>query len=67
MKIFTNKKVIQKIVIAILIVLSFNFITPTFSMANVGGALLDPIFDLLATIADAVVSGLQYFMFDGRS
>ena len=70
MKIFTNKKVVQKVIIAIIIVLSFNFIVPNFSQADVvgdvGGVLLGPIIDFIAGIGDAVLSALQYFMYDGN-
>lgn len=65
MKIFTNKNVIQKIIIAILIVLSFNFVAPTFSQASFGGVLFGALWDLIAGIFDTLASGLQYFMYDG--
>lgn len=65
MKTFTNKKVVQKVIIAILIVLSFNFIAPTYSRASVGGVLFGPIIDLFAKVGDAVLASLQYFMYDG--
>ena len=66
MKIFTNKKIVQKIIIAILIVLSFNFITPTYSQADVGGVLMGPIIDFISGIGDAILSALQFFMYDGN-
>ena len=65
MKKITNKNFIQKIVIAILIVISFNFITPTVSSADFGGVLLGPVIDLIAGIGDAVMAALQYFMDGG--
>ena len=65
MKTFTNKNVIHKIVITILIVLSFNFIAPNYSQADFGGVLMGPIIDLLSGIGDVVLSALQYFMYDG--
>ena len=65
MKKVTNKNFIQKIVIAILIVISFNFITPTVSSADFGGVLLGPVIDLIAGIGDAVMAALQYFMDGG--
>lgn len=66
MKILTNKKTIQKIIIAIVIILSFNFIVPNYSQASFGGVLLGPFIDLLAAIGDAVTSALQFFMYDGN-
>lgn len=65
MKTFTNKKVIQKVVIVILIVLSFNFIVPNYSQADFGGVLMGPLIDLISGIGDVVLSALQYFMYDG--
>lgn len=65
MKTFTNKKVIQKVIIAIVIVLLFNFIVPSYSQASFGGVLLGPVIDLVAGIGDAIFAALQYFMYDG--
>lgn len=62
----TSKKGMQKIVIAILIVLSFNFIVPNYSQADFGGMLLGPIIDFIAGIGDAVLAALQHFMYDGE-
>ena len=66
MKIFTNKKIVQKVIIAIVIVLSFNFIAPTYSQAGFGGVLMGPIIDFIAGLGDAVMSALQFFMYDGN-
>ena len=66
MKIFTNKNIVQKIIIAIVIVLSFNFIIPNYSQAGFGGVLMGPIIDFLAGLGDAVMSALQFFMYDGN-
>lgn len=66
MKIFTNKNVTQKVIITILIVLSFNFIVPSYSQADFGGVLMGPVIDLLSGIGDVVLSALQYFMYDGE-
>ena len=65
MKIFTNKKIVQKIIIAILIVLSFNFIMPTYSRADPGGILMGPVIDFFAGVGDMILAGLQYWMYDG--
>lgn len=61
----TNKKTMQRIIIAIVIVLSFNFIVPNYSQADFGGTLAGPIIDLFSGICDAVLAALQYFMYDG--
>lgn len=61
----TSKKGMQKIIIAIVIVLSFNFIVPSYSQADFGGTLAGPIIDLFSGICDAVLAALQYFMYDG--
>lgn len=63
MKKVTNNNIVQKIAITILIVLSFNFITPTFSRADFGGVLLGPVIDLVAGLGDALMALLQTFMY----
>lgn len=67
MKTRNNKNITQKIIIAIVIVLSFNFITPTFSQADFGGVLLGPVIDLIAGIGDSVMALLQVFMDGGEN
>ncbi len=57
MKIFTEKKIIQKILIAIVLVTLFNFIIPNISQADdeesgVNGVLFEPIKDFLLGIGD---------------
>ncbi len=57
MKIFTKKKIIQKILIAIVLVTLFNFIIPNISHADdeesgVKGVLFEPIKDFLLGIGD---------------
>jgi len=59
MKIIKDKQISKKIIIAILLVMSFNFISPTVCEADVGGALFKPISELLQTIADLVIEFLQ--------
>ena len=62
MKIFTKKGILQKIIVSIMIMLSFNFITPAYSRADVGGILISPIVDLVATLGDVVINLLQRAM-----
>lgn len=59
MKFFSNKQISKKIIIAILLVMSFNFISPIVSKADAGGDLFKPIAELLEHIADLVIKGLQ--------
>lgn len=66
MKKLLRKSATNKILIVILIVILFNFIVPNYSHADWGGVLFDPIVDLIAAIGDAVLSALQYFMYDGN-
>lgn len=47
------------------IVLLCTFIIPTRSQAGIGGLLMDPIVDLLGTIADVFPGALQAFLVDG--
>ena len=64
MSIFTDKGIVQKIVIATVFVILFNFIVPNISFAKgdaatAGGILFEPIKDLLLVIGDGVMSILQ--------
>ena len=57
MKIFTNQKVWKKIVVALLIVLAFQFIASSPVRAGddddgSGGKLLEPVIDLLVSLCD---------------
>lgn len=70
MKFFTNKETTKKIIIAVLLVMTFNFISPATSQAigNTprGGKLFEPLFQLTCGIADLFLKGMQYiFMGDG--
>lgn len=63
MEIFTKKSIVLKIVIALVIVILFNFSAPTISQATsagdvIGGTLLAPIVDLLLAVSD----GLMYLI-----
>ncbi len=60
MKLFTNKGFIKKIIIAILLVMSFNFVSPTISQASFGGALFEPISQLIVGVSDSIIMLLQY-------
>ena len=59
MEIFTNKSLVLKIVIALVIVILFNFCVPTLSHAGVGGTLLGPIVDLLVAVGDGAMLIIQ--------
>ena len=65
-KLFTNKNFIQKVIIAIVIMLLFTFSVPTRVQADPGGVLLGPIFDLLSSIGDVILAGLNAFLVDGE-
>ena len=65
MKNFTKKGILQKTIILILMVLTLNFIVPTYSQAaqaDIGGVLMDPITDFLCTIGDGIINLLQKCM-----
>ena len=76
MGIINNKSLVRKIIIAIVIVMSFNFVAPTLSMAigdedsdtlgETGGVLLGPVIDLVAGICDCVMVILQVCMKGGE-
>ena len=62
MKKIMSKNLTQKIIIAIVIVISFNFAVPNFSRAGWGGTLMDPVIDLVAGIFDLLRMLPQKFM-----
>ena len=66
MKKLLTKNTTKKIFIVIIIMILFNFIVPSYSHADWGGALFDPLIDLMAAVGDAVMAALQYFMYDGN-
>ncbi len=67
MEVFKNKSLVLKIVIALVIVILFNFCAPTLSHAGVteviGGTLLSPIIDLLLAIGDGAINLIQNILF----
>lgn len=63
MKIFTNKNITQKIIIALVFVILFNFVSPQISFGGIGGVLFEPIKDLTLTLADGAVWILQKVIF----
>ena len=65
-KLFTKNNFIKKVFIIIIAVLLMTFGVPTYSKADVGGVLLGPIFDLLSSIGDVVLAGLNAFFVDGE-
>lgn len=62
MKFFTNKGVVQKTIIAILIVILTTFVTPAPVQADWGGKLLSPIFAFVTAIFDGVQHLLEMTM-----
>lgn len=62
MKKLTNKNFMQKMTIAIIIVMVFNFTIPTVSNAGVGGLLIGPITDLTALLGDIVMTLMAWFL-----
>ncbi len=62
MKKITKKGIQQKIIISILLVLSINFIIPTYSHASAIGTAVR---EILALLGDAAESLMQRFMSDG--
>lgn len=62
MRVFAKKGIIQKTIIAIVMVLCINFIIPTYSNAGIGGILLSPFVDFFCTIGDACINVMQRLM-----
>lgn len=74
MKFFTNKKTVQKIIIMLVLVISCNFILPTYSVhagligdiaSGIGGFVTDGFVSLIITVVDAAFNGVQNFMIGG--
>ena len=63
MKIFNRETIEYKIIIALIIVILFNFVYPNISSASVGGILFEPIKDLLLVIADGIIGVTQSMLF----
>lgn len=62
MKFFTNKETSKRIIIAILLVMSFNFITPNISLAlgtPRGGKLFEPLLQFTCFIGDLFMKAMQ--------
>lgn len=66
MKKIFSRNITNKVLIFVLIVLLINFIVPTYSQADFGGVLFDPLVDLISSIGDVLLAALQYFMYDGN-
>ncbi len=62
MRFFTNKGVIQKTVIAILIVIITTFCVPSVVQADLGGKLMSPIINFVTAIFDGIERLLQMAM-----
>lgn len=66
MQIFKNKSSVQKIVIALIMLILFNFIFPIYSSAALdGGTLAKPVKQFVAWIGDITINLLQRFMLPG--
>ena len=67
MEIFKKKSLILKIVIALVVVILFNFSAPTISQAGVaeviGGTLAEPVLDLALAIGDGIMYIVQSLLF----
>ena len=66
MKVFTKKGITQKIISAVILVTLCNFVFPMYSRADIGGILFDPIANFVVSIGDALLAGLQSFLYDGK-
>ena len=66
MKVFTNKKIWQKIIIIFLIILlsKFMFSMPVHAAVD-GDVLLDPVMKLFVSLGDAIMSIMQDIMLQG--
>ena len=69
MKIFTKRGIIGKLIIVISILIIFSCLIPSNKVyaADLGGALLRPVMDLILTIADGIFDVIQKALFDSPS
>lgn len=70
---FLEKNIVQKLIIAVIVILLFNFSAPTIANAEsfvgkkiveMGGELLQPIMKLFVLIGDGIINILQSNMID---
>lgn len=71
MKIVTNKSLIKKISVALIVIILLNTFIPLYSNADEdedkGGKLFKPVFKMFAAMGDLVIKGLQkIFIGDGN-
>lgn len=62
MKFLTNRKVVQKILIALIMVILLSFSIPKPVNADWGGTLASPFISLITAIADGIQHGVEWFM-----
>ena len=63
METFKKKSLVLKIVIALVVVILFNFSAPTISQASIGGTLLGPVVDLFVALGDGIMFLIQSILF----
>lgn len=70
---FLEKNFVQKLIIAVIVIVLFNFSAPTIanaksfigkSLEKIGGELLPPVMKLFVTVADAILNALQTNLMD---
>lgn len=59
MKLFNHKGVVQKIIISLMVVILISFSVPVKVHASFGGKLMEPIMNLVISLADVVQGALQ--------
>ena len=66
MKIFTNNRKNQKFIIVLIMIVILNFSIPNYSQAwgfgDIAGDLLKELIQLIASLGDIVMGGLNHFM-----
>lgn len=72
-KLFLEKNFVQKLIIAVIVIVLFNFSAPTIanaksfvarSVEHIGGELLPPVMNLFVTLADGILNILQNNLMD---
>ncbi len=64
---FTGKNIVQKILIVLVIVITFNFAIPKPVNADMGGILMSPVVSLVTSLLDGIQRGLETFILGSSS
>ena len=64
MKFFANKKIFNKILIILIVIISVSFVLPNVVHADIGGALMQPVCKLILGIGDGIIRVIHNLLLD---